>query len=365
MVNVFYLLGAIFCGYISILYKSPAATAAFVFFLCIPIPAWLLARNLSKQLEITAALPIHTANTNEGLPFSIQIKNKGLLPVSCVRFTVEYENLLDAKEEYQDYFMAVPARDTARLSCLLSSKACGKVHISVSSPKVYDYFHLFSFRISQPPLFEAVFLPQVYPCSLTLSSSFASFEGETLGYHPQRKGNDPSELLGTHVFAPGDKLQRVHWKLSAKTGQMLVKDFAQPITCSTVLFLDWHYSKKRVTTQILHAFLEITFSLVCAFIHTRCPLYISWFDSSKKELVRFLITEEEELYSLALPLFEAKADSIQQDIIALYKARYPTEPYHTSLSLDLNLNLTKNGELLSSFHPETVKEELLSLSIVV
>ena len=45
---------------------------------------------------------------------------------------------------------------------------------------------------------------------------------------PKKGGDDGSEVFEVRAYRDGDPLQRVHWKLTAKTGEMLVREFSLP-----------------------------------------------------------------------------------------------------------------------------------------
>ena len=40
------------------------------------------------------------------------------------------------------------------------------------------------------------------------------------------RGYDPSELFDVREFQNGDRLQSVHWKLSARTDELMVKELS-------------------------------------------------------------------------------------------------------------------------------------------
>ena len=48
-------------------------------------------------------------------------------------------------------------------------------------------------------------------------------------YDPGRRGTDRPETFPVRDYAPGDSLRQVHWKLSGKTGRLVVRDPARPV----------------------------------------------------------------------------------------------------------------------------------------
>ena len=62
----------------------------------------------------------------------------------------------------------------------------------------------------------------------------------------------PPETSGVRDYAEGDSLGRIHWKLSAKYGQMMSKTFEQPLTSDLLIVLDLqrsvHHGKGEEST---------------------------------------------------------------------------------------------------------------------
>ncbi len=62
----------------------------------------------------------------------------------------------------------------------------------------------------------------------------------------------PPETSGVRDYSPGDSLGRIHWKLSAKYGQMMSKTFEQPLTSDLLIVLDLqrsaHHGKGEEST---------------------------------------------------------------------------------------------------------------------
>jgi uncharacterized protein (DUF58 family) len=54
----------------------------------------------------------------------------------------------------------------------------------------------------------------------------------------QRLFEDPARTIGARPYEPGDPYKRLHWKLTAKTGQLQVKEYQPSIALETMIFLN-------------------------------------------------------------------------------------------------------------------------------
>ena len=52
-------------------------------------------------------------------------------------------------------------------------------------------------------------------------------DGES--YEKDRKGEDASEIYDVREYRAGDRMQKVHWKLSAREDTIYIKEFSYPL----------------------------------------------------------------------------------------------------------------------------------------
>lgn len=100
---------------------------------------------------------------------------------------------------------------------------CGTLVCRPEKAAVYDYLGLFRLRI-----------PRQVPCTLKLRprpvpiSELPSLARQMgVSWRP-KAGGGFSEQHEIRLYRPGDKLNQVHWKLSAKTGKLMVREPMEP-----------------------------------------------------------------------------------------------------------------------------------------
>jgi uncharacterized protein (DUF58 family) len=54
----------------------------------------------------------------------------------------------------------------------------------------------------------------------------------------RRLFEDPAWLTGTREYVPGDSLKRIHWNATARTGELMVKQFRHAMLLPTCIFLN-------------------------------------------------------------------------------------------------------------------------------
>ena len=95
---------------------------------------------------------------------------------------------------------------------------CGSYTVTVMRGRVYDYLGLFSFPIQHSEEKTLRILPKPLPVSDFPPLSQQSFP------HQHTYSDADVENHQLRLYHPGDSLNRIHWKLSAKTGQLLIRE---------------------------------------------------------------------------------------------------------------------------------------------
>lgn len=248
------LLGAVvfflcFNGYLS-LYVLRLTLALPFISLLVSLPGILGAR-----LELAAGAG--AARKGQKVPLRLSIDNR--LPLSSGRswVTLTVCNTLTG-ETQKERFAFTAGRKALIVSHKLTSSSCGRVVCSLSKARSCDYMGLFALpvRLGPEPRCTVLFYPAVYRPVLSVEQvSMPDGEGER--YSQSRPGDDPSELFDLREYREGDKLSRIHWKLSEKTGGTLVKEFGLPVS-NHVFFLLEPGGSGAETDALLDAFASLS-----------------------------------------------------------------------------------------------------------
>ncbi len=59
---------------------------------------------------------------------------------------------------------------------------------------------------------------------------------------------DPARLLGVREYAPGDTFNRIHWKVTARAGRLMVKEYQPTIALETMIYLNLHQDDYELHT---------------------------------------------------------------------------------------------------------------------
>lgn len=247
-VGVFFLC---FNGYLS-LYALRVALALPVASLLISLPGMLTLRA-----RITAAAP----RAQKGQPVTLRLAFSQGLPMASPRgrAILTVENTLTGQRQEERLSFSAARRPTV-LTYRLASPACGQVVVSLAQARVCDYMGLFALPLRTPEASRrasVLFYPAARQPDLRVDPApqAAGEEGER--YSQTRPGDDPAEIFAFREYREGDRLSRVHWKLSQRVGELQVKELGLPVN-DQICFLLEPMGGGEGTDTLLDAFATLS-----------------------------------------------------------------------------------------------------------
>lgn len=223
-----------FDGYLSY-YVLMLSAALPVFSLLLSLPGMLTMR-VRVFLQEDGAL----ARTRKGLslPLRVEARTPWPLPSGQVRLRLTVRNTLTGASR-QEWLLLTVGEKPLVLEHALHSSACGLVTCTVTKVRACDLLGLAALpvRLGGGGGCAAFFFPAAYSPALSLQARYSP-DGGGERYSQTKPGDDLTELFGLREYRPGDRLSRIHWKLSQKTGRTLVKEPSLPLADSLFFLLD-------------------------------------------------------------------------------------------------------------------------------
>ena len=312
--------------YMSIIYESTAfALLGFsgaVLLVCAFVYLLLLCKKIAGDIRI----PICIAENHRPFYVQVLIHNHFVMPFAKVRVTVRYGECSDKRRKKTHIVLKQGKTQHVRKDCPVTIHEPGNYVFSLSQIRVYDLTGLFYFTKKGVAEAHALILPEPAAIPVVLGERVRNFFGDADTFDDLRPGYDPSETFDVRQFRNGDRLQNVHWKLSAKSDELMVKENSLPKACPVVFFLE--PCQKNWKKQ-LGGIASISFSLMDA----GCPHFVVWHCASQKDLIRTRVDDEESYY-LFLSTFMQEVDfSGDIDLVEEYHRKYRGESYLYELTV--------------------------------
>ena len=114
----------------------------------------------------------------------------------------------------------------------LPTDHCGGLICTVEKPRIYDYLGLFRFYLKPAQPHTLLVYPLPIPTELPGLDKF-----RVRTYRP-KWGGGFAENHELRQYVPGDSIRQIHWKLSAKTGSLILRQPMEPAHRRLLLQLD-------------------------------------------------------------------------------------------------------------------------------
>ena len=211
----------------------------------------------------------------ESVPVTLLIESK--CPFSFPRAEAELTVRHSFSRKCETVRMKFPlqARNVTRLTFYVTPDRCGIVEIRVKRLRAYDIFCLFRTNLRRTvDTTTLLVLPE--PLSLPMQDGAPPVEQPDGERFSGKAGEDPSEVFAIREYRPGDQVSRMHWKLSSRSEELLVKDFSAPIRKNCLLYLEYHPVKDLLTAETL---VKFSYSIAHALVGGGYICDIAWTDS--------------------------------------------------------------------------------------
>lgn len=342
---------------ISILYLEFGAMALMGLLVTIPffMFVFLLFMRTRVSVSVEAKNPLAEKDAIDKparavITLSVENRNR-ILPVTKGIARVRYENPFSGDKGKLKIRFSVDAgrKRDRRIPVVMNN--CGNVAITVEKVRIYDYLNIFAWTIGKH--FETqdiLVLPPVKEMYLGKDRWYNETNEDSDRFSIYKKGDDPSEIFDIRGYTDGDKIQRIHWKLSSKTGELMVKEGSLPLTKEIHIFIDLCAKGSREErNQNINLLVQGIYSIAMFMIEYHIPQVYIWYDKKNGVIQEYSVEQEEQLYWMFQELFKCSTTTQENELLEAYvdwgkgklleSAIYLTVTDHDSLD---SQNLVRN-----------------------
>lgn len=279
------------------LFFSSQDLALLLFFMVLAIPLAPIMMNqiVARNVMISIVMP-PTSVKNKLFKCNVIATNSRVFFFSLVNCKLEFTNEVTGEVINEELLFPLGGKkDECQVPFILESKFCGSLVTKVKMVKVYDLFGLFGVTRKISVKSETIVLPDTFSPQL-LFSAYKAKDLEADEYSQTKAGSDPSETFAIREYRPGDRLNRIHWKLTEKFDEILVREMGLPVRHSfLVLFETGIPSELKEDATIDDALLEIMMSLCQKMTEEEISYEIGWQDYHSNSFFRCNVSNLDEL----------------------------------------------------------------------
>ncbi len=297
MILVYFLLMIVaFLFYI--LYNGPISYYLFFFLLAMPVIGFIRILISSRYTTVSFKSDSRVYPRGHDSPFMLRLENRSPFLISNAVIYIRYINSLTNKGTVIKVVTPIYSNNVQLLRLSATSDHYGSISAKIEKIKIYDILKITRLRLPKKSFqrtpVSVTFIPEYIPLENNVTN-YADYGLESDKFSDSKAGDDPSEVFGIHEYQYGDKISRIHWKLTAKSDTTYVKEYSLPVANSICLAANvCMKNNAAVELEKYDAVIEAFYAIGAYLSESGCPHTMVWYDDIGKKLVEKLSQEIED-----------------------------------------------------------------------
>ncbi|MBQ3088231.1 MAG: DUF58 domain-containing protein [Clostridia bacterium] len=295
-IRLIYALFVVITGLFVVMYVDSLSLLLFIVTLALPIFLFLLLLLARILTRIKIEPPTTLSTKGQAVSMKIHLKNLSFIALPSLRATITYCGAFSSEPEKTEITFPLHALTNQTSSFDISSNHVGVVKVDLHNIYMHDYFRLFRFKFKINQSYEITFLPELHPLTMDIRpNTLLGVDSDV--FSKSKKGDDPSEVFAIRDYIGGDKLNRIHWKLSSKQDNLMVKDYSLPINNSISIIPELASPSSENLLKDIDAVIETAFNLSNFLCEAEIIHHICWYDPKSTRFFDEEIKDTDDMFA--------------------------------------------------------------------
>lgn len=208
--------------FFAVFYLRPFFFFILLLVLCLPFISYHITRYVFNKLEPVICIKPSSTTCDQMANVYISLHNNTHFPIASAGITLAFKSYFYETTDTTYRAFPLQANNDNTFSFSVALHKCGLYEAQVFDLYAYDYLHLFRFKSQVSSSGQLRVFPNTLPIEnpheVIYSEGFDEFE------ESGKTGNVSSNVTDIREYQPGDRLQKIHWKLSTKIDKLMVKE---------------------------------------------------------------------------------------------------------------------------------------------
>lgn len=355
-----YVLGVAGIFYLAVLFRikglfvvGGAAVLLPPFLLCI---LSYVRRNLNVELLFLSYPVDQTGDYLVGL----RVENPTNISLPGIEAKIQVTNMATGKKKWIKIKGKALAQEVTELTGKLKDPEFGMWQAKCRYIRCLAWINSWFLPLKADGRRQVMVFPASYETNIKIGIRTRLFLSEGEQCHPRMSGDDPSETLKIREYQKGDRMNRIHWKLTAKNDELIVAELGMPMGCNIVFFLDGELPSMAKEGQ--RTYWDVVHSIAQELLAQECAYYLAWKDKTYGEMLRRKeIRTIEDLVDFWCEI--SPPDMRKGANARAYADNFPGEMYASRLVLNQELELICNDKRIGQVMPGQAKEQLMETEL--
>jgi uncharacterized protein (DUF58 family) len=234
--NIFYIFSYIIMIFalllVAVFYRQPLASTLLVFLIILPFVSLASGYYGIKHISLTAGAP--SGHVEEGDEFRIRLYLKNSSPVPLLRCTLIYSFCNSYRHDDEKFSVTLPGEGFASeyYNMAFKTSAAGIFEFDATEMLISDPLHFHTFK---KKLDIHMLIPVMPPAVPVADMILSRYEGEPFDEVVSETGELTRDIRQLREYRAGDRLKDIHWKASASSGELMVKEYERSVDLQYLL----------------------------------------------------------------------------------------------------------------------------------
>lgn len=282
----------------------------FILFL-IEIALFFLSYNITainfKKTRITTEFTSTLIYIGETTSYNINIKKEKKIPFSSMETKINIVSEYYGQEKERKYVFPLLAKKEQCISFPIEPQKCGMYTATFHSYVMWDFFHIFGFYKEQTQKNHLLVYPKSAPIPIPMETLYA--EGFDEFEESQKSGLVSANVTDIREYQPGDRLQKIHWKLSTKLDKLFVKENESTSSNQLCLLPELYtpvYNPNQISNELETAITQ-TYGICLWLISINYPFLFQFYSNKQQDFISHFIACRDDLENAFREMYYASS----------------------------------------------------------
>lgn len=322
------------------------------------------------RTDISVNVPKNVVRAGKEIPVEIILNNKGIIPTGRIGVFIKSFNSYTGKKEVTKFYGSADGGNSIIIKCYYNAKTPGNIEFCIKKVWAEDYLGILKLPVFKYDKYghQVIVIPVLYevPVCITQSVYDNVYENDNNTQNIYT-APDSTENGDIRQYIPGDSFKNIHWKLSAKSGELMSRQKYSITSCMALFFvcpgnIDNAYKKK--------CFIQAVLSISTSLISNGCIHYICWYNKDNNCITRYIVRQESDSYcfvqeGINIITGKKNLDKDADWIKDMYMRQYNVQDYIPFIAINTKFELFANGNKIIQYDFKDLKNSIGKTEIVL
>lgn len=216
---------------------------------------------LRKKITVEYDKYFETVERDSDAIINILIKNDSFIPLPMCKFKA-VSVFKDGKKKTKHLNAYCNPHGNVEVFFNMKHSFCETFKIRITRVYISDFFQLITVSKKTDISMEVLVLPKPLEQHILNAIKKDMDRDNDYVYSDTRAGDDPSEIYAIREYAAGDKIRNIHWKLTSKVNEVMVKDYGLPLFEKDTVVVDIFSMKDDKNKKIINEVYDLLYGLI-------------------------------------------------------------------------------------------------------